>query len=196
MPSRRPDVAVEILLIRHAPADHGGRLVGRTDVPAVLPEAAALAFARRAVDGDWSVVSSPARRCRETASALFPDAGVRIDPALWEQDFGVRDGGPLDAMPDLGALDRAALAAWRPEGGESFADMVARVTPALQALAAGDAARVAVVAHGGTVRAALGWALGSVAAGLAFEVAPLSATWLVAAPGGIAIRRVNVALLP
>ena len=82
---------------------------------------------------------------------------------------------------ELQARDPDALAAfWRdptgncPPGGESFADLCARIAPALARLA--DGGRVTVVAHAGTVRAALALALGAVPPALAFEVAPLSAT--------------------
>ena len=44
--------------------------------------------------------------------------------------------------------------------------------------------KITIVAHAGVVRAALGLALGYVAQGLAFQVAPLSLTSLIALPGG------------
>ena len=48
-----------------------------------------------------------------------------------------------------------------PPGGESFADLYDRVAPAIDALAGRWIGRdVVVVAHGGTIRAALGRALG------------------------------------
>jgi alpha-ribazole phosphatase len=180
----------ELMLIRHAPAAAQGRLCGRTDVPlcrAPLPDLAALrrrtAPARR--------MSSPARRCRETAAALWPDADAEVDPRLAEQDFGDWDGLPLAEVPDLGPLSRDALAAHRPPGGESFRDLCDRVHPALAAMAGGPAP-VAVVTHAGVVRAALALALGDPAAAIAFDVAPLSLTRLLAgAPGEMSVLCVN-----
>ncbi len=74
-------------------------------------------------------------------------------------------------------------AALRPPGGESFADLVARLGRALDrfdpAANAGDAfpRDVIAVAHVGTVRAALAHALGlAPAAALRFCIAPLSLT--------------------
>ena len=65
------------------------------------------------------------------------------------------------------------------------------MAPALGDLA-GQGGRVAVVAHAGVIRAALGLALGAPARGLAFQVAPLSLTRLVALPGGAwSIAEVN-----
>lgn len=180
----------EIALVRHAPADAGGRLCGRRDVPALLGDAAALARAAAALAGVRQVVTSPALRCRQTATALFPGLARPEDARLWEQDFGAEDGMAYADLPDLGPLPRAALAARRPPGGESFADMVARVAPALQGLP--DAGPIAVVAHAGTVRAGLALALGSVADALAFEVAPLSITRLRRVEGGFSIVCVNV----
>ncbi|SFD63951.1 histidine phosphatase family protein [Roseivivax sediminis] len=176
---------VEILLVRHAPADHGGRLTGRRDVPAILPDAAALAPLRAALDG-CAVMSSPARRCRETAAALFPGA-VETDACLWEQDFGEAEGTPFDALPDLGPMSRGDIARHAYPGGESFLDLCARVRPALEAAEG----RLAVIAHAGTVRAALALALSDPADALAFDIAPLSLTRVLLLPGGVSILGVN-----
>lgn len=174
--------ATELCLIRHAPAAHGGRMAGRRDVAAELPPAGALEALRAAL-GACDVVASPALRCRQTAVALWPGVEAHFDARLWEQDFGVWEGVPFTDLPDLGALPPEALAAHRPPQGESFADLCARVAPALQALA-GQGGRVAVVAHAGVVRAALALALGAVPGALAFQVAPLSLTRILALPGG------------
>lgn len=169
----------ELVIIRHAPADHGGRLCGRRDVDALLPDAADLAALRARLAG-LSVVTSPARRCQQTAAALFPGIEAPQDARLWEQDFGAHEGLAFTDLPDLGVISRAALADHRSPQGESFRDMVTRVTPALRALAAEvrSGGPMAVVAHAGTARAALGLALGDPAQGLAFEIAPLSLTRL------------------
>ncbi|WP_417740946.1 histidine phosphatase family protein [Salipiger sp.] len=189
----RPPETNELLLIRHAPADHGGRLCGRTDVPALLPSEPDLAPLRGWLSGCSSVVSSPARRCLQTAGALFPETVVATDERLWEQDFGAHDGLRFSDLPDLGVLDRETLAAHCPPDGESFAAMVSRVQPALLVLAARARAGgpVAVVAHAGTARAALGLALEHPSAGLGFEIAPLSVTRLRCHEGGLSIIATN-----
>ncbi|QFT62961.1 histidine phosphatase family protein [Roseivivax sp. THAF30] len=182
----------ELILIRHAPADHGGRLVGRTDVPAILPEKDALSKLRAALSG-CEAVSSPARRCRETAAAVFPGREIPEDACLWEQDFGAEDGLPFDALPDLGPLTLSELAQRRPPEGESFSDLCERAAPALERLEARarEGGSIAVIAHAGLVRAALSRALGHKEAGLAFEIAPLSLTRLRCHPGGLSIICVN-----
>lgn len=167
--------ATELILIRHAPALTGGRLCGRTDVAADLADAALIAAVAQAAGPLDRIVSSPALRCRKTAEALWPECDFTVEPALWEQDFGAWDGLPVTRIPDLGPLSRADLAAHRPPGGESFSDLLARTAPAFHALPQG---RVAVVAHAGTIRAALALALSDPADALAFEIAPLSLTLL------------------
>jgi alpha-ribazole phosphatase len=163
--------ATELILIRHAPALTDGRLCGRTDVAADTSESAANAALARAVGTVDRLIVSPARRCLATAAALWPDAEVATDAALWEQDFGVWEGLSHAALPDLGPLPRKELADHCPPGGESFADLCARVWPALRALPEG---RTALVVHAGTIRAALAMALSEPADALAFEIASLS----------------------
>lgn len=176
--------ATELWLIRHAPVIGTG-VAGRRDPPADCRETPALAGLRAALGRFDRVAVSPALRCRQTAEALGLSGAA--DPRLWEQDFGAWEG--LAALPDLGPLPPEALAALRPPGGESFADLCARTRPAITDLATGG--RVAVVAHAGTVRAGLALALGAVAPALAFEVAPLSATVLRLFPEGASIAAVN-----
>ncbi len=174
--------ATELILIRHAPAVHGGRLAGRRDVAADLPAEPVLQQVRDGV-GAARLVASPALRCVQTAQALWPEMTPRFDERLWEQDFGDWEGQPFEAVPDLGQLTSEALARHRPPNGESFADLCDRAAPALADIVAGGG-RVAVVAHAGVVRAALALAIGSVPGALAFQVAPLSITRLLALPGG------------
>ncbi|MEQ1712342.1 MAG: histidine phosphatase family protein [Hyphomicrobium sp.] len=178
----------ELILIRHAPALTGGCVAGRRDVAADCSDGPAFAALKAALGAVDNRLTSPALRCRQTAAALWPDrSAATADPALWEQDFGDWEGIAFDELPDLGKLSGAVLAEHRPPGGESFADVCARVGPALAALA-DHGGRIAIVAHAGTVRAALALALGPAAqAGglaLAFHIAPLSLTRITAVPGG------------
>lgn len=177
------DRQTEIMLIRHAPALTEGRMAGRRDVGADCSDAMAFAALRGAVAAadHWRI--SPARRCVQTAAALWPDLTPEQDARLWEQDFGAWEGVPFSELPDLGVLSGAALAAHRPPQGESFLNMYVRVTPALRE-AGSLGGRIVIVAHAGVIRAALGLALGVPALGLAFQIAPLSLTTIVALPSG------------
>ena len=187
--------ATELTIIRHAPALTGGRLCGRTDVAADLTDEAHLDAVRAALGPPSRLIISPALRCRQTAGALWPDHSLTMDAQLWEQDFGAWEGQPYADLPDLGPLAAADLATHRPPRGESFADLCARISPALQAIAADGPA--VIVAHAGTVRAALALAFRSVPQALAFDIAPLSATRLLALPGGgWSIRCVNWTPVP
>ena len=188
MTATRATELAELILIRHAPAVTGGRLCGRTDVGADLSDGARLAALRTALPEGARMVVSPALRCRQTAGVLR--AGDHLaDPRLWEQDFGTWDGAPLADLPDLGPLPPAELAHYRPPKGESFADLCARVVPALADHA--QPGQTVIVAHAGTVRAALALALGSVEGALAFDVSPLSVTRIARLPGGWQVRTVN-----
>ena len=191
MKSGRRDLGpAELIVIRHGETDSPGTLNGRTDVRlAALP--APLAF-------DPGVLwTSPARRARETVAGLFPGREAREDARLWEQDFGVWDGAAYSDLPDTGDLSLPELSALKVEGGESYAEMVARVRPALEAASAqalNEETRVTVVAHAGTVRAALSLAMGSEAEALAFQIAHLGSTRFRCYPGGLAVLSVNEVL--
>ncbi|GLS86539.1 hypothetical protein GCM10010873_15130 [Cypionkella aquatica] len=182
-PTDSPDPATELLLIRHAPAVTEGRMAGRRDVAADCSNALAFAALRGAIGQADHILISPALRCVQTAATLWPDASPVQDPRLWEQDFGAWEGVPYSDLPDLGPLSPADLAAHRPPQGESFLDLSARCTPALQdAIKLGG--RVVIVAHAGVIRAALGLALAAPEQGLRFQIAPVSLTSLIALPGG------------
>lgn len=183
--------ATELILIRHAPALTGGRLCGRTDVEADISNLSRIAAVRALTGQPARLIVSPALRCRQTAQALWPDEDCALNASLWEQDFGAWEGCPYADLPDLGPLPASDLAHHRPPDGESFADLAARVWPALSLIA--DAGSTIIVAHAGTIRAALSLAIGNIPAGLAFDVAPLSVTRIARLPGGAGwvVRSVN-----
>ncbi len=185
-----------LLLIRHAPSLAEGRLAGRLDVPATLPPALTTAQTRLAslAPAPRNLFTSPALRCRQTAAALFPGTEYAQDSRLWEQDFGAWEGQNVASLPDLGPLSRAALAAHRPPNGESFLEVTARAAPALADISAQGPA--IIITHAGLIRAAIGLALGDVPQGLAFEIAPFSATLLSVSGGVWSIGFVNLSLLP
>jgi alpha-ribazole phosphatase len=189
----------QLVLVRHAPVAEPGILCGRTDLPARI-DSATIAPLAELLSDLVDVVTSPARRCRQTARAIWPEAsGFEADARLWEQDFGDDDGRRFSDLPDLGTLSGAELAAHRPPGGESFDDLCARTRPALREAA--ERARtsgepIALVVHAGVIRAALALVLGSRPAALTFEIAPLSITRTRVGPEGpvsiIETNRVHV----
>jgi alpha-ribazole phosphatase len=174
--------------LRHAPTDAPeSLLVGRLDLPAAVeeahPDVQAMASCLPA-GALW--VSSPLRRARDTAQALFA-AGIRpipelIEPAFAEQSYGLWDGLTYEQIeerfPEESEQLWRAPATMRPPEGESFADVVARVREAVLRLCVAHPGRdIVVVAHSGTIRAALALALDlSPDRALRMQVAPLSLT--------------------
>ncbi|MGV8950583.1 MAG: histidine phosphatase family protein [Cypionkella sp.] len=192
MPIAAPtELVSDFTLIRHAPALTNGRMAGRRDVAADCSDLAAFDRLRAALDPEAQRLISPALRCRQTAAGLWPDLPEPAqDARLWEQDFGAWEGQPFADLPDLGPLSLPDLAAHCPPQGESFAELCARVQPALTARIALGGTHV-IVAHAGVIRAALGLALGQAHLGLAFQIAPLSLTRLVYVGGAWSIACVN-----
>ncbi len=176
--------STDLVLIRHAEADTGGRLCGRTEVGLADAAAGAMDRLAQSLPPAGEIWTSPSLRCRLTASRLWPGARLRQDGRLLEQDFGAWEGRAHGDVPDLGDLSREETAGLRPEGGESFGDLCARARPALRDLAEmTGSGPVFAVTHAGVVRAALSMALGETAAGLAFEIRTLSITRLRCARG-------------
>jgi alpha-ribazole phosphatase len=157
-------------LIRHAIVDENARaiLYGIMDVPlcetslleqAPMYCALAATLPRPAV---WKV--TPLSRTRRTAEAIFaagyPHAEAEVEPGLIEQSLGEWQGLPHAELPARLALPKHAF--WplagheRPPGGETMADVIARVGASLERLAVQHVDEdVVVVSHGGAIRAAV-----------------------------------------
>ncbi len=166
--------ATRFWLIRHALVEENARamLYGTLDVPlcpdslvAQVPMYRALA-ARLPRPATWIV--TPLSRTRRTAEAIFaagyPEVPLAVEPALMEQNLGAWQGLPHADLPQH--LSLPAHAFWplggeeRPPGGESMADVIARVGPAMERLAERHAGEdVVVVSHGGAIRAAVAHAI-------------------------------------
>ena len=159
-----------LLLLRHSTteASAGGRNLGQDSDPpltsrgeqqaTVLGERLAQELAELPVQ-DLRLVTSPARRCRETlaavAVALGSDRDPEVEPGLLEIDYGAWDGLTAD---ECWARDPKLRAAWerdpyatRTPDGESGHDVAARAFPIFDALdswLSADLARgVLIVAH-------------------------------------------------
>ena len=160
-----------LVLIRHGATawNLDGRIQGRSDPPLAAEGRAAVAGWRLPERmtgpdvGDWTWLTSPLRRARETAALLHPDA-AQIEPALIEMDWGDWEGRRL---AELRAEDGAAMAEaeargldFQPPGGESPRQVQARLEPLLARLAVAGRP-VAAVTHKGVIRAlyarATGW---------------------------------------
>lgn len=181
-----------IFLIRHALVEPSARLTmyGTLDVGlcelALSQEAATYRWlaARLPQPARWLV--TPLSRTRATAAAIFaagyPETPLATHKELIEQDLGEWQGLPHDTF-----LERLRLPPhpfWsiaveeRPPGGESFADVMHRVGPALDGLVADHQGQdLVIIAHGGSIRAALAHAMGAPGQSvLSFSIKNLSLT--------------------
>ncbi|MET9698757.1 bifunctional RNase H/acid phosphatase [Streptomyces sp. NPDC006529] len=136
--------------------------------PAGRRQAEAVAAALAARGTVQAVVSSPLRRCRETAQAVADRLGlpVTIEEGLRETDFGAWEGLTFGEVrerypADLDAWLNSAKAA-PTGGGESFATVTRRVAAARDRLLAAHAGRTALlVTHVTPVKTLVRLALGA-----------------------------------
>jgi alpha-ribazole phosphatase len=163
-------------LIRHAPVARPRGVVHDSNAPADISGVAAIAALRAKLPSTATVFASPSRRTLETAIAL----GLRPieEPSFREQNFGSWTGRRHDDLAkELGAEYQEfwrAPATSAPPGGESFVDQIARVRDGIARLPPGD---VLLIAHSGTVRAAIAIALDvAPESALRFVIDPLSLT--------------------
>ena len=144
-------------LLRHGqtPMSVQKRYAGRTDAPLteVGAQQAAAAAKRLASAGLGVIVTSPLLRTVQTAQAVaaVTGAAVVMDDGFRETDFGAWEGLTFAEVRERWP---AEISAWMadpevaPPGGESFTDVSARVTEALdRVLAARAGQTVIIVSH-------------------------------------------------
>ncbi|WP_406405503.1 bifunctional RNase H/acid phosphatase [Streptomyces sp. NBC_00879] len=136
--------------------------------PAGMRQAEAVAAALGARGTVQEIVSSPLKRCRETAEAVATRLGldVRIDEGLRETDFGAWEGLTFAEVQERYADDLSAwLASPKVEptgGGESFATVARRVAATRDRLVARYAGRtVLLVTHVTPIKTLVRLALGA-----------------------------------
>jgi len=168
--------SVSLWLIRHAAVDGPAGTIWPPDAPANLGDRGSFDRLRVYLPSEAKVYASPARRAVDTAKALGLDPVLK--PELAEQDFGDWTGHRHDDLATAGGAAYAEF--WRdparsiPPGGESFADQIKRVRLGLDQIDPGSAI---LVAHSGTIRAALGVSLEvEPGSALRFVIDPLSLT--------------------
>ncbi len=113
---------------------------------------------------DMPFVASPLTRCRETMEIVQTKAGVThgtytTDDRLKEIHFGTWQEQTWPEVPDFDPQGHAARQAdpfnWTPAGGESYADLTARVAEWLDTVTE----NTVCVAHGGVSRVLRGYVL-------------------------------------
>ena len=140
---------MRLYLVRHLPPlVDAGVCYGRTDL-ATDPAAQALALpALRAALPDAPIYSSPLQRCAVLADAR--GGPVTFDARLAELDFGAWE---MQRWDDIARAEIDAWAAdivfYRPGGGESVADMAARIAGFCADV---DVPEALVICHAGAIR--------------------------------------------
>jgi alpha-ribazole phosphatase len=178
--------------IRHAPVPDGGRIYGQSDVDCDCGDEEIFRILARELPRDALWVTSNLARTKQTAAAILAaDRSGRLDgirpepiPEFAEQHLGEWQGQERKAFYAARQVGTHTLwfapASERPLGGESFEDLMQRVVPAIERLNAEHRGKdIVAVTHGGTIRAALGFALGlAPQAALAFSIENCSLTRL------------------
>lgn len=192
--------------IRHAPVPDGGRIYGQGDVDCDCGDIEIFRILARELPRGAVWVTSNLVRTKQTAGAILAAdekgwfAGVTPEAVreFAEQHLGEWQGQERKAFYAARKVGTHTLwfapANERPQGGESFEDLMQRVVPAIERLNAEHRGKdIIAVTHGGTIRAALGFALGLTAqASLAFSVENCSVTRIdhLTADGGPGLWRV------
>lgn len=153
--------------IRHAPTDgEQGTYIGRQDVSVNLPESSPIELLAGMLPEDAAWLTSPLKRCVQTAERLITVKDETTTPAMielfLEQNFGAWEGKSyLEVWQQYQHhYDWNDPAALLPEDGESFMQVCSRVAPAIDAIIETTSAEnIIVVAHAGVIRAAIAHAL-------------------------------------
>jgi alpha-ribazole phosphatase len=176
--------------VRHAPVRvDGGRIYGQKDLPCDCSDAPVFAGLARFLPQNAVWVVSNLSRTQQTADAIWAAAAKPAPKFVQEKDFAEQNLGDwqgLDRESFLKGRRQEPDSYWyaaadeRAPNGESFVDLVNRVAAAITRLTRENEGRdIVAVAHGGTIRAAIGIALGlPPRGGLAFTIDNCSLTRL------------------
>lgn len=180
-------ITTRFWLIRHAPVpDPEGRITGQADVACDTSDQDAFGALAQQLPAGAVIVQSPLQRCAQTGAALALGPAEVVDSRWQEQDFGIWTGRTWGALASATPPEPLLQAFWddpahtSPPQGESFAALCQRVRSGIVDLAQTYAGRdVVVLAHAGSIRAALAVALDmDPARALSFVIDPLSLTRL------------------
>ena len=156
--------------IRHAPVtSHAGRIYGQQDVEADFTNtAAALKGLAAFLPEKFVLITSDLKRAYTTADAIAEAGATWLqterEPEFREQHFGDWQG--LSSEEFYTSRNKLPHSGWlapafeRPPNGESFSDVIGRVVPTIIRHTSQHAGTdIVAVAHGGSIRAALTYAL-------------------------------------
>lgn len=158
--------------VRHAPVPDGGRIYGQSDLDCDCSNQRVFDAVARTLPAGAHWVTSSLKRTYQTADAIIAASKGRHAPVemprfaeFAEQHMGDFQGQHREEFRRANGF--TPLHRWMTQGdakapnGESFPDLIARVTPLIDDLTHRHAGRdIVAVTHGGTIRAALHHALG------------------------------------
>ncbi len=161
---------MKVYLLRHGEIEQTGekRFIGQTDVALSANGKRQAVWWRTALEriALKAVYCSDLVRSRQSAEILAADVvqSVTVLPGLREIALGQWDGLTAEEVktrfPGEWEKRGANIAAYRPEGGESFIDLSNRVVPLLNGITDHSEDSIAVVAHAGVNRVLLCHVLG------------------------------------
>ena len=159
-----------LILVRHGESSGNRERIFATsphDLPLTeLGYAQALATARRIAQlyRPRIVISSAYVRASETARVIADSLRVPLDIQLdlHEREVGVHRGRSYDSFHQAPDYDASRPWAWKPEGGESYEEVQARVGPILDRLARAHSDQdIVIVSHGGVMTTLWAYAAGT-----------------------------------
>jgi probable phosphoglycerate mutase len=160
-----------LILVRHGEsvANAQGLLLGRTDAELTESGREQVTAARGLLTAPVAEVrSSPLSRARDTAALLALGPPLTVDERWIEVDYGEFECQPLGGIPAEVWQRWREDRDFRPSGGETLAEVDARIAAACEELFAADGAGarrrdgdVVVVSHVSPIKAAVAWALGT-----------------------------------
>ncbi|MBI5264352.1 MAG: histidine phosphatase family protein [Bradyrhizobium sp.] len=186
--------------VRHAPVrNDGGNIYGQKDIACDTRDREVFEAVSKILPREAVWYASSLTRTHQTAEAIWATGFPKPASLTREPDFAEQNLGQWQGM------NRAAFLAGRPlgshwfadineaaPGGESYMDLYNRVCRAIERINVEAAGKdVIAVGHGGTIKAAVGLALGGQPErGLAFDIDNCSVTRLdhFAAPGHVSWR--------
>lgn len=154
-------VTYKVHLLRHGltSGNREGRYIGRTDLPLCQEGREQLERLKREYEYPKAdmVVSSPLRRCVQTADILYPDAYTETWPEFTEYDFGEFEGKSVEELKGVYRFQEwiEGGMAQAPPGGETHEQLTRRAAQGMnrlmQRMMQDRLYSVALVTHGGLI---------------------------------------------
>lgn len=158
---------MRLVFIRHlpTPGNEKRQYIGRTDEELSARAAAEFCECREKRRGGYPsvqcVITSPLKRCRQTAELIYPGQEIRIEPMLRECDFGEYEGKTYEELKNepsyIRWLESGGMTAF--PGGEDQTAFRERCADGAKKwigqLLDEGAESAAFIVHGGTIMAVL-----------------------------------------